>query len=346
MTFDKDKNNSDLIIGQANFHEVAKKIEKLPEVQNSSLETKINIKKLILGIILGIFGVLFFSLFIFAICFYKYEWENESVDRLIKIIPLPAAVVNWDSLPYYSYREDLKALVKFYEKQENEQVEFEMPDLLEIKKNILDRMIKNKLAEQIAKKRYNISIGRQEIEQEFGKIIDESGSQDQVEKILEEIYGWSSEQFKEKVLKPFLLQQKLQEAVAKDLSLNSDNEKRAKEVLALVKKGEEKFEDLAKKYSEDQSSEMGGDLGYFGRGIMVKEFEEAAFRLNPGETSDLVQTKYGYHIIKVEEVLKDEAGQVSQVHARHILIKTKDLDEFLDEEIERAKIWRFVKITD
>lgn len=344
MNLNESQKNSDLIIGQNNPQRILKEIESSPQIKKSGVETKINIYKLILGLILGIFSIVFLSLFIFIIYFYKYEWDNEFTNKLIKIIPLPAAVVNWEPLAYYSYREDFKTLVRFYEKQKSVQAEFNMPDPLEIKKNILDRMIKNKLAEQIARKRYNLSVSQQEIDQEFKEIIKESGSQDEVEKVLKDIYGWSSKQFKEKVLKPFLLQQKLQEAVAKDASLNSDKEKKAEEVLVQVRKGEEKFEDLAKQFSEDSSAGEGGDLGYFGRGIMVKEFEEAAFNLNPGEVSDLVQTKYGYHIIKVEEVFKNENGQITQVHARHILIRTKDLDEFLNEEMTKAKIWRLVKI--
>jgi peptidyl-prolyl cis-trans isomerase D len=76
---------------------------------------------------------------------------------------------------------------------------------------------------------------------------------------------------------------------------------KASEVLARVKKGED-FTALAKKYSEDDgSASQGGDLGFFGRGQMVPEFENAAFTLKEGNISDLIVTKYGFHIIKVFE---------------------------------------------
>jgi len=73
----------------------------------------------------------------------------------------------------------------------------------------------------------------------------------------------------------------------------------AESILKQVKAGGD-FAELATKYSEDESSaKSGGDLDYFGRGRMVKEFEETAFSLPPGSVSDLVKTQFGYHIIKV-----------------------------------------------
>ena len=80
---------------------------------------------------------------------------------------------------------------------------------------------------------------------------------------------------------------------------------RANEVLEKAKAGED-FAELAKQYSEGPSAPQGGDLGFFGKGAMVPPFEEAAFSLKAGEIYDgLVKTRFGYHIIKVEEVQEE-----------------------------------------
>ncbi|MDQ0162321.1 peptidylprolyl isomerase [Bacillus alveayuensis] len=82
-----------------------------------------------------------------------------------------------------------------------------------------------------------------------------------------------------------------------------EDEKKANEVKKKLDEGKS-FEELAKEYSTDGSAANGGDLGWFGKGQMVKEFEEAAFKLKEGEISDPVKTDYGYHIIKVTQTVK------------------------------------------
>ena len=91
--------------------------------------------------------------------------------------------------------------------------------------------------------------------------------------------------------------------------------KQAESVLAEVKAGGD-FAALATKYSEDEASKVrGGDLDFFGRGSMVKPFEDVAFTLAPGQVSDLVKTTYGFHIIKMVE--KRPAGQRAFAEVRN-----------------------------
>jgi len=91
-----------------------------------------------------------------------------------------------------------------------------------------------------------------------------------------------------------------------DEKTRADKKALAEKVLAEAKSGKD-FADLARKYSDDKASvAKGGDLGFFTRGTMVTPFETAAFALKPGEISDVVETPFGYHVIKAEGYI--EAG--------------------------------------
>ena len=84
-------------------------------------------------------------------------------------------------------------------------------------------------------------------------------------------------------------------------------EELANKLLADIKDGKISFEDCAKENSTCPSGKGGGALGAFGRGQMVKEFEDAAFSMNPGDISDApVKTQFGYHIIKVTSRIGNE----------------------------------------
>lgn len=121
---------------------------------------------------------------------------------------------------------------------------------------------------------------------------------------------------------------------------------KAEKILKEVKNGGD-FAELAKKYSEDPgSAENGGSLGTFGKGQMVEPFEEAAFSMEPGEISDLVETDYGYHIIKVT----DKINETTSYEEAKDGIKTQLLNNMYGEKIEElqkdAKIEKDTKIID
>ncbi len=117
-------------------------------------------------------------------------------------------------------------------------------------------------------------------------------------------------------------------ATEADLELNR---RKLLDIKNKIMSGESAFEDEAEYESDDEgSAQNGGELGWFGKGAMVPEFEAAAFALTPGEISDPVKTVFGYHIIKLEEKSEpDSATGEIRVKARHILIKDKPSDETL-----------------
>jgi peptidyl-prolyl cis-trans isomerase C len=126
----------------------------------------------------------------------------------------------------------------------------------------------------------------------------------------------------------------------------AEAKKKIEAVQEKLKKGED-FATVAKESSEGPSKSRGGDLGFFQRGQMDKAFEEVAFALEPGTISDVVETRFGYHIIKVDEKkpattgsFSDEKDKIEQYLKQQ---KTREkIEAYLEDLRKNAKIDKFI----
>jgi len=327
-------------------HEAVKKeeihqvVDKTKDKQVSKPLSKKNPLFVMLGIALILIIIAVVCVIIFGICLYKYNWQGKVVDRIVNIIPYPAALIDFQNVRYADYLSTVAATNNYLNQPQNKEVAETLKGD-EIKKTVLNDLVRETFIYKKAKQ-YNIVVSEKEIQDEFDKIVSQApGGLEELEASLIANFQWSTEQFKQKAVKPYLYSLELQEKIAQDDQINSEAKKKAEDVLALVKKGEEDFESIAKKYSEDTSASSGGDIGYISKGETVPEFEKVAFSLKENEVSDLVKTEYGYHIIKLIDKLESEDGS-EKLHVKHVLIKTKDIDQWLVEELAKSKISVFV----
>lgn len=236
----------------------------------------------------------------------SYPNDQPTTEFMTKIYPYPAAWVNYRPIWVSDYYKQLGFVEHFSEKTQQE-----LPPHSELQSQVLEQMIDTEILRQQAQK-YGVKVSRDEIDDTFQELVDQNQQDQQIGDILNELYGMTENEFKD-LIKDQLLRQKIQEdafASVKAKHILIKDEGKAKEILEEVKKGEKSFEDLAKEFSEDTGSrENGGDLGWFTRGMMVPEFEDAAFSTEPGTVKDdLVQTEFGYHIVKLEE----KKGEIDQ----------------------------------
>lgn len=199
---------------------------------------------------------------------------------------------------------------------------------------VLETLITNKIVELEAKK-VGVSVSEDSIQEEYKELADSYGGEESLQEALE-ANGLTEQSVKDNIR----IYQLTKNVIAEDIDISDEevaqyfennkdsygqkeeivashilleDEATAKDVLAKIKAGED-FKELAKTYSIDSSTnEDGGEIGYISRGQMDEKFEEAAFSLEKGSVSDIVQTSEGYHIIKVTEKVPAEEAVFEDV---------------------------------
>jgi len=250
-----------------------------------------------------------------------------------------------------------------------------------VESQVIDYIIVNKLLEKYASEN-GISVLDSEVEKELQSIKDSFETEAEFSNYIKDnnIY----EDFLKIWLKNQILGSKIYEKITKDITLNEEeakkyyeenmeavfkNPEQVKVSHILVRYGEndtdqktkedalekikaaqqelqdgESFENVAKRFSEDENTNVnGGELGYFAKGQLMKEFEEAAFKLSVGEVSDIVETSYGFHIIKVTDKTEESITPYDEVKDQIIDFLTKNLksekwQEFIIELKDKAEI--------
>lgn len=300
-----------------------------------SINIKLPKNKIVLSVsAFAIVLAVFIGVFSYGI--YNQGWEGGATRSVAKIIPFPAASVGGSWINFSAYLDEVDILKDYH--QDFKSVDFSTDEgaakLAEIKDTTLYQMIEDVVIKKEAS-RLGVIVTNDEFEASFKDLLESNGGEDKVKENLDKYYNnMSIAAFKEQYRKK-MLRAKLSEKITEDESLHADSKKKATDLLAQINSGED-FATLATANTDDTASATtGGDLGFFGKGKMVPEFETAAFALKKGQVSEVVKTVYGYHIIKVTDT-KGEEIQVS-----HILIKTQDFNEWLTEKVEESQFKQF-----
>ncbi len=306
---------------------------------------KINFKfgrSFFIGLLSALVAVVVIFLAVEIAGIYYWHFDNAASRAIIKLIPLPAGSVNGQVIWLSDINSDVATLQHFYQKQQAQNSQTTVPSVTEIKESAISRLQHTIILEELAAK-YKVSVSQADIDKEYQNVVDQLGSEQKVRDTLKDLYNWQVADFKEKVIREYLLQAKLQEAINQDPQINAAALAKAQEVLAKAKAPGADFAALAKEYSQDNNAEEGGDLGWFGRGEMVADFENAAFALKEGEVSDLVKTNFGYHIIKLMGRRQSKDTNQEEINAAHILIKTTTADQLIEQDFNQAKKSIYIK---
>ncbi len=321
---------------------IEKPVEEKKNENDSFLPVQKKKNKNIIWIVLGTI----LAVIVLGFVAWKFGFSGNLGGRISKMFPLPVVRVNGGFVMSSKLDKNYRALKFFYDSQEG-QSEEKISDL-DINKMALDRLIEDKVVSQLSEK-YNIKISKEDIEKEYKLVLADYDTEDELKKEIKNLYDMDILEFKKEILEPSLMYDKLlksylmDDKIDKDRKVKSDEvKKKAEDALAKLKNGKD-FAELAKEVSEDKSTKKdGGNLGFFGKDEMELEFETAAFKLNAGETSEIVRTIEGFHIIKLDK--KKGSGDNEQVKAFHIFFKVKDdFDKWFLDQKKKAKVKIYVK---
>ena len=301
-------------------------------------------KKTTVLVLIILLAALALTLTVFAVGIYAFNWDNQPTEVVKKIVPFPAAIVGFKTIPISQIEEEASHIEHFYQKSGDGKGE--VPDLKVIKNQQLERLVEDQIIGNLAWK-YEVKVDSKKAEDQYEEIVKKNGGKEKVEALLNDLYGLTVPEFKELITKQ-LQREKLQQKFEDELrskvlvrhilaKVDTDASKKAKKkvrtwaegVLAKAKKKDADFAKLAKKYSQDKATkDKGGELPWFGKGDMVSEFEKVAFGLDIGQISKLVETNYGYHIIRLE----DKRGEIED-----------SFTSWVENIKESRTVWKLIK---
>lgn len=263
----------------------------------------------------GVSVFFIFVLLIFSLIVYRLS-DSVNMPSFVKNnIFLPAVIVGWNSfMSIGEINQNLYSIKSFYENQDFSSVglrfDFSTEDgkkRLKIReKELINKMIEDEAIEILAKER-GINVNNRVVNENVIRKLDDYGNEKEVRENLSRLYDWSLDDFKDKVVRPGIYKEEL----IKWLEENDGKEKKesasskAKESREKLKNGAD-FESLAKEISEGGTSDSGGRLGWFEASQISKEIRNDVIDLKSGETSGVLESTMGYHIIKVNEIKNEE----------------------------------------
>lgn len=287
-------------------------------------------------------GMLLLAVIVELNAFYNFRRPVVIVERVASWLRLPAAQVKWRFISYAAVQRDHQILKRYSTYQAEQQPSlFRVPADTAIDQIVIERLLRNAMTEELARQR-KLTVTPTEINDDFSKRtagIPAATLQEQ----LQQQFGLTVSTYQQLIVRPFLLRQKLEAAIAFDDSVNPGLTTRAERVAAAVKDSPEPFEKLVQQYSEDsESAQQGGDLGYRREDELSAPVLEAFKQLKPGERSGLVRSAEGYHIFELlESVPSDETGKLV-FHPSHILIRAKSVDAWVGEQLALSRVSIFL----
>ncbi|HSH18098.1 MAG TPA: peptidylprolyl isomerase [Candidatus Saccharimonadales bacterium] len=292
----------------------------------------------IIKISTALFVVALVAFFVYCgLALYRLQSTSTFIYQVTRVIPFPVARAGSNFVSYENYLFELRHLTHYYEVQLQEDLGGKDRRHYEaLKKDSMQKVIDDAYVKQLAKQ-HNISVSNREVNDQITLVKSQNrlGTNDQMlEDVLNQFWGWSISDFRRE-LKSQLLAQKVAS------QLDTATHARASAALVQLKNGKD-FAALAAEVSDDAATKAAG--GQYGAPItksnrdVPPQVVDALFKLQPGQTSEIINTGYTLEIIKVAQVSGDK------VTGSHISFKLTDIEQYIKPLKEQQKTRRFISV--
>lgn len=277
---------------------------------------------------------------------YFFPNATPSVHNVVRQLPYPAVMVGYGNM--ISFRElsqNMESIKYFYENQDFSQLGFrvdfsteEGQKRLKVReKEVLNKMIEDEAIVRLAKER-GIFVSQEMASQGVARKLEEYGNGDQVRQNLERLYGWTLADFEEKVVLPGLYEEKLNGVFEKEVRPSEVAKAKIEKATEALRAGTS-FAEVVKQYSDGQTADSGGDLGWFALEDLAPELRSPVMLQKVGTPGDSIESSLGFHVILVEEVKKEKDKQLYRI--RQIFARKVTFADWLSEKMRAMPIWVF-----
>lgn len=250
---------------------------------------------------------------------------------MASIFPFPALFVDGKTVSINEFLQEYDALESYFEDAGQE-----APPQEQLEIAIADTLV-NKIAIGQLAKRYDVDLDEEQVEQYYQDVIAQDGEEAFAQN-LEESFGWSTEEFKERIVESIVMALQMTDAILADTETQSPRREFIDAAYTRVQAGED-FATIAKDVHAGFEG-IESDLGYVKASIIPESWASQVNGLEEGQTTQIIDLPEGYAIFKLEE--KIVAGEDTQLHLLSITVPKVTLEEVVDEYLTTVKVKRYV----
>ncbi|RJO59494.1 hypothetical protein C4546_01965 [Candidatus Parcubacteria bacterium] len=283
-------------------------------------------------ILWGLLAVILAVILVFAVGYMRFSWQTGALLWPAKVLPYPVAMIGSHWLSYLDYQNDVPNIIQYLERNETPDASAKrgMPLDVYARKIILNKMVGEDIINRLAKVK-NIVINQSDIDNTYKDYIAQAGgNQSEIENYIRTLYNWSVAQFKQKLIRPQVVQNKIAEAYFAEIK------KQTEDLRGAVAREPNKFSETAKTQSSDASAAKGGLLEVMNTASLKTAYGEVASAietLKVGDVSQVLETSRGYEIVyleKREAAAKQSDGEMFTLRR---ILKTPNFSVWLQDQV-------------